>query len=102
MKLHAKMVQSWYSRLKCREKPLCKGNYYDEKKLKRMSEGKASDIRFFVNILHQAWRMSEWEKHSRKMQKTAVPSHNTCMAALLSFIKLQHQTGSAKPVQYLH
>ena len=72
------------------------------KKAKADVRGKGLRHPFFVNILHQAWRMSEWEKHSRKMQKTAVPSHNTCMAALLSFIKLQHQTGSAKPVQYLH
>ena len=34
--------------------------------------------------------------------KEAVLSHNTRVAALLSFIELQHQTGSAKPVQYLH
>ena len=27
IKPHAKMVQSWYSRLKYREKPLCKDNY---------------------------------------------------------------------------
>lgn len=34
--------------------------------------------------------------------KEAVLSHNTCVVELLSFIELQHQTGSAKPVQYLH
>ena len=34
--------------------------------------------------------------------KEAVLSHNTRVVELLSFIELQHRTGSAKPVQYLH
>ena len=34
--------------------------------------------------------------------KEAVLSHNTRMAELLPFIGLQHQTGFAKSVQYLH
>ena len=37
-----------------------------------------------------------------KIQKKAVLSHDTRVVELLSFIELQHWTGSAKPVQYLH
>ena len=37
-----------------------------------------------------------------KIQKKAVLSHDTRVVELLSFIELQHRTGSAKPVQYLH
>jgi len=39
---------------------------------------------------------------AQKMQKKAVLSHDTRVVELLSFIELQYQTGSAKPVQYLH
>ena len=39
---------------------------------------------------------------AQQMQKKAVLPHDMRMAALLSFIELQHRTGSAKPVQYLH
>ena len=39
---------------------------------------------------------------AQKMQKEAALSRNTRVAELLPFIELQYQTGSAKPVQYLH
>ena len=52
------------------------------------------------------WRIYKLQKAAcidcSENAKEAVLSHNTRVVELLSFIELQHRTGSAKPVQYLH
>ena len=55
----------------------------------------------FLRCEYPSCKNTVWNTCSENA-KEAVLSHNTCVVELLSFIELQHQTGSAKPVQYLH
>lgn len=56
---------------------------------------------YFLRCEYPSCKNTVWNTCSENA-KEAVLSHNTCVVELLSFIELQHQTGSAKPVQYLH
>ena len=56
---------------------------------------------YFLRCEYPSCKNTVWNTCSENA-KEAVLSHNTCVVELHSFIELQHQTGSAKPVQYLH
>ena len=57
------MVQSWYSRLKCREKPLCKDYYTMRWKAKADVRGKGlrHPLFVFIDMLFPSSRQGKWD-----------------------------------------